>query len=667
MVLVALRLVTLAVIAFCLLRPALILKAAVPQQNFLGVLVDDSRSLQIADRDGRPRSAFVADTLGADRPLLNALSKKFVLRFFRFSSTADRVQSAGRAQVRRQHDAARRRARSRARRAVGPAAGRAGDGDRRRRHVRRGDRRIDCQPEGAADSGLHRRRRPGAVRARRAGHARRDAAHGAEGHLARRQRRADADRLCGRQGAAQRRGRRTDCRHAGGDAAARRRIGHRADQLHGAPTPARAPSASRCRCRPTNRSCRTTRARRSSKSATGARRFSTSKASRASKPSSSGARWKTTRTCRWSSCSAPRRTSICASTSATADELVDGFPKTRDELFAYRALILGSVEAASFSPDQLRMIADFVGKRGGGLLMLGGRRSFAEGGWTGTPVGEVLPVNLATTPNPPNAAAVGARGPADACRRHQPGHADCRRRSGVGEALERAADGHHGQPGARRQAGRDRAAERARQQEAGAGRARRRSATAAAKRSRCPIQDSWQWRMTPKLPVTDTTYATFWRRLARWLVDDVPDRVMLTMTQDRVDPGQPMKLTAEVLDPAVQRHQRRARRRDRDGALGQDHRRAARMDRRARRRIPLERRARRGGALHGSPRRVARVERSRHRHRLRAIARRPTTSTSTRRCGRRCSGGSRKRPAAASTPNDVVDAARGDLATADAA
>jgi hypothetical protein len=26
--------------------------------------------------------------------------------------------------------------------------------------------------------------------------------------------------------------------------------------------------------------------------------------------------------------------------------------------------------------------------------------------------------------------------------------------------------------------------------------------------------------MTPKLPVTDTTYATFWRRLARWLVDD---------------------------------------------------------------------------------------------------------------------------------------------------
>src|SRR5205814_3212053 len=77
---------------------------------------------------------------------------------------------------------------------------------------------------------------------------------------------------------------------------------------------------------------------------------------------------------------------------STPDEVVGGFPKTREELFAYRALVLGSVEAASFTPDQLRMIADFVNKRGGGLLMLGGRRAFAEGGWGGTPVGDVLPV-----------------------------------------------------------------------------------------------------------------------------------------------------------------------------------------------------------------------------------------------------------------------------------
>src|SRR4029077_14757216 len=79
---------------------------------------------------------------------------------------------------------------------------------------------------------------------------------------------------------------------------------------------------------------------------------------------------------------------------STPDEVVGGFPKTREELFQYRGLILGSIEAASFTPDQLRMIADFVNKRGGGLLMLGGRKAFAERRWGGTPGNEVLPVVL---------------------------------------------------------------------------------------------------------------------------------------------------------------------------------------------------------------------------------------------------------------------------------
>ena len=87
-VLVALRLALLGVLAFCLIRPTLVVKAAVPQQNFLGVLVDDSRSMQIAD-GGEPRGEFVRRQLaGPDAPLANALSKKFVLRFFRFSSSA---------------------------------------------------------------------------------------------------------------------------------------------------------------------------------------------------------------------------------------------------------------------------------------------------------------------------------------------------------------------------------------------------------------------------------------------------------------------------------------------------------------------------------------------------------------------------------------------------
>ncbi len=76
----------------------------------------------------------------------------------------------------------------------------------------------------------------------------------------------------------------------------------------------------------------------------------------------------------------------------TPDELLGGFPKTREELFSYRAIILGSVEAGAFTGDQLRMIAEFVDVRGGGLLMMGGARAFSEGGWAGTAVADALPV-----------------------------------------------------------------------------------------------------------------------------------------------------------------------------------------------------------------------------------------------------------------------------------
>src|SRR6476620_3519989 len=78
-VLVAIRLALLVLIVFCLLRPSLILRAAVPQQNFLGVLIDDSRSMTIADSNEKPRTDFVTQQFGKpDSPLLAALSQRFV-------------------------------------------------------------------------------------------------------------------------------------------------------------------------------------------------------------------------------------------------------------------------------------------------------------------------------------------------------------------------------------------------------------------------------------------------------------------------------------------------------------------------------------------------------------------------------------------------------------
>src|SRR5438094_5559102 len=65
-----------------------------------------------------------------------------------------------------------------------------------------------------------------------------------------------------------------------------------------------------------------------------------------------------------------------------------------------------------------------------------------------------------------------------------------------------------------------------------------------------PVQDVWYWRMAAKVPVSDTTHQMFWRRMIRWLVDCVPDQVNVTTTADRVEPGEPIKVAAEVLDQA---------------------------------------------------------------------------------------------------------------------
>ena len=65
----------------------------------------------------------------------------------------------------------------------------------------------------------------------------------------------------------------------------------------------------------------------------------------------------------------------------SADELTAGFPTEELELFRYDALMIGSFEAAALSAEQHDMIREFVSRRGGSLLMLGGRRGLTDGGW----------------------------------------------------------------------------------------------------------------------------------------------------------------------------------------------------------------------------------------------------------------------------------------------
>jgi len=75
-------------------------------------------------------------------------------------------------------------------------------------------------------------------------------------------------------------------------------------------------------------------------------------------------------------------------------ELEQGFPATVDELFAYEGLIIGCMEAAAFTPSQQSLIREFVDRRGGGLLFLGGRNSLSDGGWNRTPIADLTPVAL---------------------------------------------------------------------------------------------------------------------------------------------------------------------------------------------------------------------------------------------------------------------------------
>lgn len=77
-----------------------------------------------------------------------------------------------------------------------------------------------------------------------------------------------------------------------------------------------------------------------------------------------------------------------------AGELAGGFPSTRAELFGYQALIIGSVEAASFSSQQLQLINDFVSERGGSLLMLAGLKGLGNGGWGQSAIADALPARL---------------------------------------------------------------------------------------------------------------------------------------------------------------------------------------------------------------------------------------------------------------------------------
>jgi uncharacterized membrane protein len=232
--------------------------------------------------------------------------------------------------------------------------------------------------------------------------------------------------------------------------------------------------------------------------------------------------------------------------------LEKGFPTEKSELFKYKALILGSVEASFFTFDQLRMIADLVAQRGGGLLMLGGKNSFGQGGYINSPLEDVLPVNLRFGQG--NAAVppfqdleyrvrLTSYGQDHPVTRLAPSEADNQKRwvaapplvgiNPVGGAKAGATVLAQGSvPDARGQSPILLAFQRF-------GKGKSMALTTAS---------TWRWRM--ELDHSDNFHELFWKQMLRWLVSDVPDPVTVEPERHSYSLDETVVIRAEVNDSA---------------------------------------------------------------------------------------------------------------------
>lgn len=232
--------------------------------------------------------------------------------------------------------------------------------------------------------------------------------------------------------------------------------------------------------------------------------------------------------------------------------LTSGFPARREQLYGYDALVIANVEGDFFSRAQLGLAADFVAERGGGLLVMGGR-SFAQRGLSGTPLEEVLPVEL----NDRRGGLVRTSRDADAIATHNKvtltsegeihpimrigGSADeTRKMWSVLPALAASAPLGGPRPGATVLA-----------------------VTTAAGGGVYPVvavqrygqgramvfagEASWRWKMM--VASSDRTHEFFWRQAARWLSSQAPDPVSISLP-DAPEPGDAVSVDVDARDTA---------------------------------------------------------------------------------------------------------------------
>jgi uncharacterized membrane protein len=226
-------------------------------------------------------------------------------------------------------------------------------------------------------------------------------------------------------------------------------------------------------------------------------------------------------------------------------ELRDGFPQTADALYAYHAVILDDVEKAFFTEDQMLLLREFVSRRGGGFLMLGGADSFREGQYRRTPIEDLLPVYLDALPPRPSGAhlrwTLTREGWLEPWVRLRQTESDERKRLEAAPPLQTLNRTGGIKPGAAVLAnavddeGKSHPALVT--QRFGKGR------TAA-----LLAGDLWRWGLRREAGKEDHL-ATTWRQTLRWLVADVPRRIELDTRRKPAAQAAAVGLQVRVRDP----------------------------------------------------------------------------------------------------------------------
>jgi hypothetical protein len=233
-------------------------------------------------------------------------------------------------------------------------------------------------------------------------------------------------------------------------------------------------------------------------------------------------------------------------------ELADGFPVRPEDLFGYAGIIIGSINADYFTPLQQQLLREYVDRRGGGVLFLGGRSSLSDGGWSASSMNELLPTFLPTSRNSfhrdPATVELTVDGMDSPITRLLDDPAKNAERWKKLTYLADYQEAGSPKPGATvlaQMTGKHRKLPLLITQNYGHGRT-----------AIMATGGTWRWQMSEALG--DPSHDLFWHQLLRWLVDDSPGSVTASIpARTLMDEGR-VQLTAQVrnrqFEPAGDAH-----------------------------------------------------------------------------------------------------------------